>query len=317
MTSSGRAHGAGLLVDLSHLGLLAVSGADATSFLHGQFTCEVQSLAEDRSSLGAYCNPKGRVLAIFRLLRKGDAWLLRLPEDIYEATRDRLAMYRLRAAVEIEDARPMVAVMGLGGEGAAEALGRAGLEPPPGVGRIEIDDTVVLRVPGEPPRFEVYTCPSRRGELWAAFSESLCPGESFHWHRLDLLAGLPIVHHQTAEAFVPHMLNLPEAGAISFTKGCYVGQEIVSRMEHLGAPKRRAFLARGEAAEPIPPGEAIVTTGEGGPREVGTVLEGWPSGEGGADLMAVIAVEAAADPEARLATVGGLRVHDLREVGKN
>ncbi len=285
-----------LTADLSEWGLLAVSGADATDFLHDQLTCEVRGLGAEHSSLGAYCNPKGRVIAVFRLFRKGDAWILRLPRDVAASVGQRLESYRLRARVEVEDARPMVAVIGVGGLSAADRLRVLDLPVPDEVdGRIEKDDLVVLRVPGLFPRFELYFCPSRRQALWQALGEGSVSSGPEVWYALDLHLGLAPIHAATSEHFVPQALRLIEAGAVSLTKGCYPGQEVVSRLHHLGSSPRTAGLLLGPPGAAAEPGAVIYADG----RAAGTVLEGWPGGDGRLRAMVVITRQALDGGEVR------------------
>ncbi|MDQ7007093.1 MAG: hypothetical protein Q9Q40_07660 [Acidobacteriota bacterium] len=291
-----------LSADLSHWGLLAVSGADATTFLHNQLTCQVKELGAARSTLGAYCNPKGRVVSVFRLFRKGDAWILRLPGDVAGRTRQRLELYRLRARVEIEDARPLVAVIGVGGGQAPARLKELGLPVPGDVdGRVEVDDLVVLRVPGLFPRFELYCCPSRRESLWEALGAgSLQTGPEI-WQALDLHLGLAPIHESTSERFVPQALRLDEVGAVSFSKGCFPGQEVVSRLHHLGSSPRIACLLLGPRGSTVEPGTEVFAEG----RVAGTLLEGWPDADGHLRAMAVVGREALGRGELRWSAADG------------
>jgi len=79
------------IYDITHLGLLYVAGRDSDTFLQGQTTCDISILTEQRSNPGAVCNPKGRVVTTFTILKTADAgYLLLLPAELLEPVRQRL-----------------------------------------------------------------------------------------------------------------------------------------------------------------------------------------------------------------------------------
>jgi folate-binding protein YgfZ len=134
-----------------------------------------------------------------------------------------------------------------------------------------------------------------------AQQEQAAPSDvAAQWRRADVEAGLPQVYGATSEAFVAQMLNLDLLDGISFKKGCYTGQEIVARTQHLGRIKRRLFRLR------LPPGawqigdEVRLSDGRQG--RLTEVVDG----PDGSEALAVLAVEAAA-PDAAVpdATVPG------------
>ena len=93
-----------VLVPLPELGVIAVSGADAITFLQAQLTNDVAHLAPGQMQLNGYCTAKGRLLATFHQWRHGDDVMLRLPREILPAVMKRLAMFVLRAKVKLADA---------------------------------------------------------------------------------------------------------------------------------------------------------------------------------------------------------------------
>jgi tRNA-modifying protein YgfZ len=104
------------------------------------------------------------------------------------------------------------------------------------------------------------------------------------WELAEIQAGIPEVYPQTSGQFVAQMLNLDKIGAVSFTKGCYPGQEIVARTHHLGRVKRRARLFRAAGAPPVP-GESLADT-------AGTVVRAAAAADH-CLVMAVVADDAA------------------------
>lgn len=258
--------------------LIVVRGPDADSFLQGQLTCDVREVTLEHSVLGAYCSPKGRVLACLRLFRRGDAICLELPRDLTEPTLARLSKYVLRAKVTLEDAHNRLAGFGVAGpKAAALVMKQLGLNAIPeaenGVIHTAGDKSgiTVIRLPGLMPRFELHGPVGAMPEINKALGGD--PGlDAERWAALEILAGRPAVYRQTVEAFVPQMLNLDLLGGISFQKGCYVGQEVVARTHHLGKIKRRMILAKVDSARAPWPGDPVFSAQAGDGQIAGQVV---------------------------------------------
>ncbi len=247
-----------IFADLSHYGLIAVHGADAETFLQGQLTNDVSKVTSQRSQLSGLCNPKGRLLASFRLLRHGDSYYVCLPAEMLEDVLKRLRMYVLRANVTLEEASDTFVHLGLSGEQARAALEDYIGGSPAQVDEVSAqDDSVIVRVPGDRPSYEVFTTIDRAKGLWDALNVRCAPVGAEAWRLLDIQAGIPLIYPQTREAFVPQMVNLQLIDGVSFKKGCYTGQEIVARMQYLGKLKRRMYRARVAAAECPQPGDEL------------------------------------------------------------
>ena len=126
-----------------------------------------------------------------------------------------------------------------------------------------------------------------------------------YWSLLDIRAGVPSVYPETADAFVPQMANLQLIDGVSFTKGCYTGQEVVARMQYLGKLKRRMYLAEVEAAaHPAGPATTLYVPGSTSEQASGRVVDARPSGDGRYELLAVVEIEAAEGGEVRLGAEG-------------
>ena len=292
------------LMPLTHLAVICVTGADATAFLHGQLSNDVQGLAPDASLLAGYCNAKGRLYALPRLWRAGEDWHLCLPADTAEAVLKRLRMFVLRSRVTLA-LRGDITLLGVAGEGAAACLHDAGLPAPEEVNAVATKGEVtVLRWPGSPPRFQVCVGDDAAPALWAALSARARPAPASVWRLLDIDAGLPTIYAPTLEAFVPQMVNLELVDGVSFRKGCYPGQEIVARMHYLGKASRRMHRL-GAAGSPPAPGTPLLD--EAG-REVGSVVDAQAADGCGCRLLAVVQVTAA-DGALRLAS--GQALHRL------
>jgi tRNA-modifying protein YgfZ len=116
--------------------------------------------------------------------------------------------------------------------------------------------------------------------------------DSRAWELMDIRAGIPTILPATQDAFVPQMVNLDLIGGLSYTKGCYPGQEIVARTHYLGRLKSRAYLAHLDDRAAPQPGDPLYSDDFGG-QASGTVVNAAPAPAGGHDVLAVIQVASA------------------------
>jgi folate-binding protein YgfZ len=289
---------------LVQLGAIRAAGTDAESFLQSQLSNDLRQLTPGRVQLSSYNSPKGRVLDLFALRRAGEpqgaVFLLETRRDTLPASLKRLRMFVLRSKLTLEDAGAATFALGLAGPDAATLLQQAALPLPAQDWDCADDaDVSVVRRPGA--RYSLHGSPERLAALWPRLAAQARPVGTAAWRLLDITAGLPAIRPETADHFVAQMLNLDQLGAISFSKGCYPGQEIVARMHYLGNLKRRMFLCRTEGAEALP-GQEIYA--EGGESAAGEVVHAAPHPEGGTALLAVLQLAQAAAP-LRLGTAAG------------
>jgi len=277
-----------VVVDLSGFALIRVSGADAQAFLQGQLSNDVRAVDAVRSQLSSYNTPKGRMLAILRLVRRGDDYLLQLPQDLADAVLKRLRMFVLRSKVLLEQSDGELACFGLCGPGvAARATPLLGELPVAPDGCTARDDVTILALPGPATRLQVVAPVKKAVALWQALATHCQPVGMAAWRWLDIEAGIPNIFPGTVEEFVPQMTNLELVGGVSFKKGCYPGQEIVARMQYLGQLKQRMYRAVVDTDNCPRPGERLFTP-EHGEQAAGTVVDAQPAPNGGCDLLGVI-----------------------------
>ncbi|MDD5276936.1 MAG: folate-binding protein [Methylovulum sp.] len=243
---------------LSGLAVLTVAGKDAGQFLQGQITCNINDLTEQQSSFGALCNPKGQVITTFLLIKTAAAFWMVLPDTVLDAVKNRLQKYILRSAVTLTDSRDALCIIGL-----------CDSTIPPAAPLFETSQNGLIRV-NFGGRYLVIAEPDTAIGFWSGQvgTQGFVAESSAHWRYLDIMAGIPWLSTETSEQFIPQMLNLDNLGAISFTKGCYTGQEIVARTHYLGKAKRALFVA--ECAAPMPAENAIVSDDAG--QAIGKVL---------------------------------------------
>jgi len=216
---------------LPQLGVLQVSGDEAQSFLQNLLTNDVNALAINQSQLSGFCNAKGRLFAIFQLIRREGFYQLVLPKMMCSVLQKRLSMFVLRAKVTISDESENMACIGLSPQNKAE------LE------QLELPEDMLVNDEQSSRYMSVSSIkqinellPVLQEKKWGLASNTL-------WEQLDIEAGIPTVFPETKEKFTPQQVNLDLVNGVSFNKGCYPGQEVVARLHYLGKPSRRMFLA--------------------------------------------------------------------------
>jgi folate-binding protein YgfZ len=283
----------GALCLLEDYGVLRFSGADVVKFLQGQLSNDVTTLAGATLTGGTLLraglhNPQGRTLALLGLAaeEQGDVLAL-LPLELVAAVAAHLRRYLLRAKVAITEASSELRVLGLPALTAADTL----------AGR-----RIGYGVPGDPRALLLQSA------LDAMPAQATLPREQ--WRALDIAAGLPQVYSVTSEQFVAQMLNLDCISAISFTKGCYTGQEVIARAHYRGRIKRR--MQRFVSAGPL-----TLAPGDSGRLDDGRsfrVVDATPREDGLCEFLAVATSNGApqeADETGQLLASGGIAVSSL------
>ncbi|PIE83034.1 MAG: glycine cleavage system protein T [Candidatus Contendobacter odensis] len=281
--------------DLSHHGLIAAQGIDACAFLQGQLTCDVRHITPDLSLIGAYCTPKGRMLASCRLFRCADSYYLSLPLEMVNPTLTRLRKYVLRARVTLDDASDTLTTIGIAGNQATSLLKKIlGAVPEQTNGVISTSQNItVICLPGSAPRYILYGEVYQIKVIWEALTSGTVPTGPEAWRLLDILSGTPAIYPGTTELFIPQMTNLQLLGGISFQKGCYTGQEIVARTHYLGKLKRRMYLARVDTPTPPRPGDLVYSPRADANQNAGHLVDACHHPDGGYQVLAVALIECA------------------------
>jgi folate-binding protein YgfZ len=307
------AAGGHVLADLSNSSLIRARGDDTQNFLNGQLSNDIRQLDASHSQLASWCSPKGRMLVIFRLFRRDKDYLLQLPVALQENTLKRLRMFVMRAKVTLESVDAELVSIGLSGPDAKKILAEsAGFAPSGDNGCETREDITIISLPGPHPRYEIIAPTAAVEILWESLKSKATPVGPAVWAWLDIIAGIPGIHPETNEEFVPQMANLEAVGGVNFKKGCYPGQEIVARMQYLGKLKQRMYRAHFDGGAAPRPGDAIFAPDFPG-QSAGTVVEAQPSPDGGYDLLAVIQISSAAAGELHFGSETGprLTLHSL------
>lgn len=278
-----------VLADLGHLGLLEVRGPYARSFLQAQLATDVAEVSTEQASFGCYLNPQGKVIASFILLMRGEDFYLMLPREQLEDILTRLRRFVLRARVTLEDASETLIRIGVSGTGLAddlhECMGKALPVQPFAV--LNAGDSTLVALPGSA-RWLALGPFAAMKDLWEQLNVRGAPVGPEAWALLAIQAGEPFLSAETAEQFIPQMLNLDALGAIGFGKGCYPGQETVTRVRHRGEIKRRLRIGLAQADMAPRPGMSLIRAGVTADEAAGTVIAAARHPDGGYLTLAVL-----------------------------
>ncbi len=273
-----------ILAPLTHLGLIAVSGDDARTFLHNQFTSDINHLGVDQVQHSAWCTAKGRMQASFVVWRETGVFRLIVSGDLESASLKRLQMFVLRSRVKLQALSESRLLLGLSGQQAGEALADAGL-PCPAAPMTAAPGAQASVIGLEANRYIVAVEQPAVAELWKKLALKARPAGLPVWRWLDVRAGFPLVTAATKEEFVPQMADFEKLGGVSFHKGCYPGQEIVARTQYLGKVKRHLYRVRSDQA--LEAG-ADLHSPDNPDQACGKIVSGAPSPAGGYEALAVV-----------------------------
>ena len=255
-----------LVCPITDFAILQVTGNDRYEFLQNQLTGDLNK-SEVKAEFSSWCNLKGRVIANFLTLNTTESYLLVLKKDMADYVLKKLKMYILRSDVKINDITEEMLLVGL-----------ANFEVDPGSplvstgGPREDGDVFDLRVRGDygdrpcyliklpdfSNRFLAITHVTETENLLHHIYECRNTIVNFKiWNKLDILAGFAWIDFKNKEKFLPQMLNLDKFGAVSFSKGCYVGQEVIARLHYRGKVKKTLQLIKTENNYKLKAGEYL------------------------------------------------------------
>ncbi len=241
---------------LDNLCCYEVSGEDASSFLQGQLTNDINAVTDSHAQLTGYCTPKGRMLAVFYVVRQADCFLLFTSGDIAPEVIKRLQMFIMRSKVKITPMDDQV-ILGVSNNQATWLSRLINLELPEQDYQVTQGHSLVcVKLPGVTDRYLIAGSPDA---IALPKPEEALIYSHEYWQWLDTLAGLPMITAATQEAFVPQMANMELINGVSFSKGCYPGQEVVARLHYLGNANRRMFKVKADSAHTLRAGDDLFT----------------------------------------------------------
>ncbi len=293
-----------VICNTSHLSIIKINGDDAQAFLQGQFSNDVALLKDGDTQLNSYNSPKGRMYAAFRLCYFDASYFMLLPKEITATVLKRLKMFVMRSNVTLEDVSEQWKTLGLSGEGIDEALNNLpeniNISTQPG--KKHFVKLSSEHNTGEQ-RILVVGIESEIVDLRIALEKTIPLTQSEHWLRLDIHAGIPNIYANTMESFVAQMINFQLVNGVSFTKGCYPGQEVVARMHYLGKLKKRMYRVTLNC--PAKPDDKIFDASGDNEQSIGQIVDAQENENGGFDALAVLQIKAAEANKLKLESLAG------------
>lgn len=294
--------------DLSLLGIIRASGEDAQSFLHSQFTNDLNKVSANVSQLSSYCNPKGRMLSIFRIYKRDDDYFLILPRDVLELTIKKLTMFKLRSKIDLSDYSDQIVIFGVAGPDTESTLTSLNITIPKQVNYcVQENETNIIRIPSENTRVLFITYAELAISLWKQLSEKLSVATSHLWDLHDIYSGIPQITANTSEAFIPQMTNFELIDGVNFSKGCYPGQEVVARTHYLGKPNRRMYRVS-VADNKVPESGTNIFSPEDESQPVGKIVIAQKISEDKIFALIVLRIEKEHDENLHLGSITGPKV---------
>ena len=242
---------------LSQYGIIQVQGKDSQKFLQGQLTCDLMTVVSQCASLAAFCNAKGRVIASMRLWQHdSDCYYLLLPRDNLNNCLQQLQKYAMFSKVTLSNHSEQCNIMGIISDEKQSTM-------------IALDEQRYFYLGDETLHYQPIT--------------------ENQWDLLNIQSAQAHINHVISEKFTPHDLNYPQLGGVSFNKGCYVGQEVIARMEHLGKLKKHLYYCVADTAE-LPAAGSTVTQNS---KSVGQLVNACIDNQAQCHALAVVNDQAA------------------------
>ena len=264
------------IAPLTHQALLNIAGPDSAKFMQGQLTCDVNAVTTGISSLGAACTPKGRIYTSFRLIQQENceppSFMLRMRQNLIDSSIATLGKYIVFFKSKMTSFVDTWVGIGIHGEACDNLLTEFFGEIPTEINQATQNERgLLIRNPGRNTRYEAWLPVTHAQALWSTLAVVVSPASTYAWILEDIRAGIAEVSLATAETFIPQALNFQAINAVSFSKGCYTGQEIVARTQYRGKSKRLMLRAMLEKAPTLTPGTDLLDTNS--QKNVATLVE--------------------------------------------
>lgn len=293
-----------VIMPLPGLASLQVSGPDSYKFLQGQCTTDFREVEQGKVLPGAICSLKGRSLFTFLAVPSGDAVYLLMPQDQLADAHTHLKKYSIFSKVTLvaDSSTPLLGVMGTDSSSALKSL----LNTVPAAGQSSTSEGIVTAALTNERYLLILPTEQAESAATKLLSMQALMATEAAWHLADIRAGLAHVQAATRDQFQPQELNYPALSGVSYTKGCYTGQEVVARLYFRGKLKQRLYRLSADA-------QASTETGiYAGDHHVGDVVNMASSGDNRIELLAVIKNAAVSNGALTLGPAGpALHVLDL------
>lgn len=288
------------LISLEDWALVTLNGPDTVKYLQGQVTADIEALAADQHVLCGHCDAKGKMWSNLRLFHRGEGFAYLERRSVLDSQLAEIKKYAVFSKLTIAADNEAV-LLGVAGFQARAAL--TGIfNSLPDAEHLVVQDgeTTLLHftIPAE--RFLLVTTTAVAEQLVARLHEQAELNDSQQWLTLDIEAGYPVIDAANSGQLIPQATNLQALEGISFSKGCYTGQEMVARAKFRGANKRALYWLEGKAGRVPQPAEDLeLQLGENW-RRTGTVLSAAKLADGTLWVQVVLNNDLEADSKLRV-----------------
>lgn len=268
---------------LTMLGLLRIEGKDAEEFLQGQFTNDIKQVGYQKSRWGSCCTTEGRMIANFLIWQQENSYYLVMSCDLINPFIQALKKYQLRSKVVFDNLSHYFTLVGMGFLSARRLLKNfVALDASYQINHFS--EITYIYLPGQT---LIASMPNPIFQQHRLAMQAMAPFiDPVYWQLTQIQSGIPWINSHTTEAFLPQMANMDGLGAISLTKGCYKGQEVVARTHYLGQVKRHLYHIKSNAV--LTEGELLKAKGN----PMGQIIAICPTGRATYEALAVIKDEA-------------------------
>jgi folate-binding protein YgfZ len=283
------------VMSLEDWAMVTLTGADTLKYLQGQVTADVEKLAPEQHVLCAHCDAKGKMWSNMRLFKRGDGMAFIERRNLRDNQLAEMKKYAVFSKVTFT-ADDDVVLLGVAGFQASAALKGLFTSLPDATSPVvQQDESTLLYLSLPAERYLIVTSPEKAKQLVEELGEQAQLNDSQQWLALDIEAGLPVIDSVNSVQFIPQATNIQALDGISFSKGCYAGQEMVARAKYRGANKRALFWLAGNAAKVPAAGDDLeLQLGENW-RRTGNVLAAIQLADGTVWIQAVLNNDLAAD----------------------
>ena len=277
-----------VLCPLDSWDLISVTGEDRITFLQGQLTCDLEKLETGQQTLAAHCNPQGKAWTVARVIVLEDRVLLTQPGSVSEVQLPELKKYAAFSKVVIQK-ETEYKIFGLAGPKSAEYIAEeVDTATTHETSSLLDSGTILIKQPYPSLRYLAIMKNAVAEDLLADLKNKAEIFDDSLWNAMNIAAGVGFIEAQTSAQFIPQMLNLQALDGISFTKGCYIGQETVARAKYRGANKRAMFILTGRSNDCPKAGQTIEILLNNNWKRVGAIVSACQYGDGHIEVLAVL-----------------------------
>ena len=258
------------LCQIPYLRIINLSGEQNISYLQGQVTADINNLSQDNVLLSCHCDAKGKTLSVFNTLLWQENLVMIMHQGGFQASFDALKKFGVFAKTEIEDKTSDFKFLAGKGQSTQALIEKLFGALPETNHSLSNDLGFVIHFSQPESRYLIALTETSFENV--ELDNLDISDDAQLWQLMDIQAGIPHIDEATSAEFIPQMMNLQALNAISFSKGCYMGQETVARSKYLGKNKRAAFVLRASSAIDLESGATLESQVGENWRRGGTLL---------------------------------------------